>query len=118
MLNLCIENKNKHNNICFLGKPPLERDASVKLLLSELGKFITSTAEMVTDEVRCGCVRETYPQSTCLTLKSGQRQQLMTARILHPQLTINILQPAETHSHHISYLLHQGKRERKKLQYC
>jgi hypothetical protein len=40
----------------------------------------------------------------------------MTARLLQPQLTINILQPAETHSCHISYLLHEGeKRERKKV---
>jgi len=67
---------------------------------------------MVTDEVQCRYVRETYPQSTCLTLKSGQRQQLMTARILHPQLTINIFQPAETFpSHFIS--LPWGKREKK-----
>jgi hypothetical protein len=38
----------------------------------------------------------------------------MTARILHPQLTVNIFQPAETFSSHF-ISLPLGKREREKV---
>jgi len=68
---------------------------------------------MVTDEVQCGCegnVSSVNVSHTEVRTKAAAND----TRMLHLQLTVNILQLAETHSRHISYLVHDRKKEREK----